>query len=176
MYPQRFCSALLSSVTCLLSQFLHLQDVVLFKILFPEHAVNALTGLGRSQISQWFYAKPWDTSLTVHPAAREASHPREGAGRAAWTVLLWWEGAAAAPAAQSLLSTFAQHRLCTEGRSLTELQLQTCLSHKLYRHPEKSLAASFPPTCPPGQLCWKIPSSLPHSTEQGFDGSWKKMF
>lgn len=137
--------------------------------------MNALTGLESLQIFYWFYAKqPWDTLLTAHHAARDVSHPREGQAEQSGhpTVVGWSSSSSSSP-------TPAQHPqlgLCCEGRPLTELHLQTWLPHKLYGHPEKSLAASFPPTCPPGQLCWKIPSSLPRSTEQGFDSSWKKMF
>lgn len=74
-----------------------------------------------------------------------------------------------------------QHTPCpapalSAGTSLAVPRLETCPCHKAYRHPEKSLADSFPPTSPPGQRRWKIPSSLLHGAERGFDSCWKKMF
>lgn len=70
----------------------------------------------------------------------------------------WWE--------QLKPCSSPQHRLCCESSSLTELQLQTCLSHKLCRHPEKSLAASFPPTCPQASSAGK--SHPPSHTAQSW--------
>lgn len=108
--------------------------------------MNALTGLGCLHISYWFYAKqPWDTFPHSSSCSKGCFPPRRGSRQSSPTVL----GGSSSSSSSSTPAQQPQHGLCHEGRSLTELQPQTWPSHHLCTHPEKSLAASFPPHLSP---------------------------
>lgn len=58
----------------------------------------------------------------------------------------------------------------------TATSRKTALAQSLANTLRKALLFPSHPLLPPGQLRWKIPSSLLRGTERGFDSSCKKMF